>query len=372
MMLLYNYGTGIIKRGVNMSIGTTIKLYRKDKNLTQSELAELIGVSTQAVSKWETDAGLPDISQIVPLARVLEVSTDKLLGNTDVSLEKEAEEIRGQIGGINLISCPERARNLYSLASKFYNKHPDVPDIAVLALETYISLYSENEFDISNEDFLENCERYAASIFRYETVADRVFKTHYLMARAYDLCGKEEKSQSYMQNLPVVYGFRDYWEAEFAFTNKRYDIALEKIKKSFAWHARFSSRCIRLAGQIERAKNPKDSEDISLKLDEYMLRIIEAYLSGGDYLPHRQIFQKTALLVGLVSQNLRAGNRERATLHYNNLLKTVEDFSESNDNMCSRESLMFIKGDMDGSHQTSKEQLHKRILAARNEMEKYL
>ncbi len=46
-----------------MSIGTTIKLYRKDKNLTQSELAELIGVSTQAVSKWETDVGLPDIME---------------------------------------------------------------------------------------------------------------------------------------------------------------------------------------------------------------------------------------------------------------------------------------------------------------------
>lgn len=63
-----------------MSVGQMIKLCRKEKGLTQSELAELIGVSMQAVSKWETDAGMPDISQIVPLARVLGVSSDKLLG----------------------------------------------------------------------------------------------------------------------------------------------------------------------------------------------------------------------------------------------------------------------------------------------------
>ena len=75
-----------------MSIGQTIKLYRKEKDLTQSELAELIGVSTQAISKWETGSGMPDISQIVPLARVLEITTDKLLGHTDPAFEREVTE----------------------------------------------------------------------------------------------------------------------------------------------------------------------------------------------------------------------------------------------------------------------------------------
>lgn len=65
------------KGEICMSIGQTIKLYRREKGLTQSELAELIGVSMQAVSKWETNAGMPDIAQIVPLARVLEISTDE-------------------------------------------------------------------------------------------------------------------------------------------------------------------------------------------------------------------------------------------------------------------------------------------------------
>lgn len=62
-----------------MTIGKTIRKYRKMKNLTQLELAKSIGVSMQAVSKWETDVGLPNISQIVPLCKALGISADKLL-----------------------------------------------------------------------------------------------------------------------------------------------------------------------------------------------------------------------------------------------------------------------------------------------------
>ena len=214
-----------------MTIGQTIKLYRKEKNLTQSELAELIGVSTQAISKWETDSGMPDISQLIPLARVLEISTDNILGYTDLEFEKEVTELRQKFGGINFISDLNYAQELYILTSKFFNRHPDVSDIAVVALETYIELFAKGKVSISKTEFLEECERYGNSIFRYETVADRIYKTHYLMSRAYDLCGDEKKAESYLQNLPYVFGFRDYWEAEIAFADGKNDIALEKIKK---------------------------------------------------------------------------------------------------------------------------------------------
>lgn len=54
---------------------------RKHLGLTQEAVAAKLGVSCQAVSKWETGAASPDLGLIVPLARLLEVSTDALLGN---------------------------------------------------------------------------------------------------------------------------------------------------------------------------------------------------------------------------------------------------------------------------------------------------
>ena len=64
-----------------MNIGETIQRLRTERRLSQEQLAELVGVSRQAVSKWELNAALPDTDKLVPLARALGVSVDELLGN---------------------------------------------------------------------------------------------------------------------------------------------------------------------------------------------------------------------------------------------------------------------------------------------------
>ena len=64
-----------------MTIGETIQRLRTKRRLSQEQLAELVGVSRQAVSKWELNAALPDTDKLVPLARALGVSVDELLGN---------------------------------------------------------------------------------------------------------------------------------------------------------------------------------------------------------------------------------------------------------------------------------------------------
>ncbi len=63
-------------------IGLTIKRLRKEAKLSQEKLAERLGVTNQAVSKWESGQALPDITLILPLANLFGVTTDSLLGNT--------------------------------------------------------------------------------------------------------------------------------------------------------------------------------------------------------------------------------------------------------------------------------------------------
>ena len=62
------------------NLGTNIRRFRKNKGYTQEELAGLLGVTPQAVSRWESEAGLPDVSMIVPIAQTLGITTDALLG----------------------------------------------------------------------------------------------------------------------------------------------------------------------------------------------------------------------------------------------------------------------------------------------------
>lgn len=64
---------------MNETIGSRIAKYRKAKGMTQEALANEMGVSAQAVSKWETDTSCPDISALPRLCKILGISTDELL-----------------------------------------------------------------------------------------------------------------------------------------------------------------------------------------------------------------------------------------------------------------------------------------------------
>lgn len=59
--------------------GQFIKTIRKEKNLTQREVAERLSISEKTVSKWETGNGLPEVSLMLPLCELLEISVNELL-----------------------------------------------------------------------------------------------------------------------------------------------------------------------------------------------------------------------------------------------------------------------------------------------------
>ena len=67
---------------MSVSIGDNIRVLRIKAGMTQSRLAERLGVTDQAVSKWETGAASPDLSLIVPLTRLFGVTADALLAST--------------------------------------------------------------------------------------------------------------------------------------------------------------------------------------------------------------------------------------------------------------------------------------------------
>ena len=64
--------------------GTTIKSLRESKGLTQLQLADIIGVSSKTISKWETAKGLPDISLVEPLSQALGVSIMELMSGETI------------------------------------------------------------------------------------------------------------------------------------------------------------------------------------------------------------------------------------------------------------------------------------------------
>jgi len=76
-----------------MNFGETIKKLRRQKDMTQEQLSEYLNISTQAVSRWETNSSLPDITLIPMIANIFDVSADVLLGIDITAKEKRIQEI---------------------------------------------------------------------------------------------------------------------------------------------------------------------------------------------------------------------------------------------------------------------------------------
>lgn len=72
-----------------MQIGDVIRKYRKERNMTQEEMAYRLGVTTPAVNKWEKGNTYPDITMLAPIARLLNITLDELLSFQERITEEE-------------------------------------------------------------------------------------------------------------------------------------------------------------------------------------------------------------------------------------------------------------------------------------------
>lgn len=75
-----------------MTIGDVIKKYRKNKGMTQEEMAVRLGVTAPAVNKWERGNTLPDVALLAPIARLLGITTDELLSFKDDLTDEEISQ----------------------------------------------------------------------------------------------------------------------------------------------------------------------------------------------------------------------------------------------------------------------------------------
>ena len=83
-------------------IGKYISIKRKDKNLTQAEFAEKLGVSDRSVGNWENGRNMPDLSLFKPICEILDISINELLSGEDIKEEKYQEKLEENI--INTIN----------------------------------------------------------------------------------------------------------------------------------------------------------------------------------------------------------------------------------------------------------------------------
>lgn len=136
---------------MKLNVGERIRKFRRERDITQDELAQAVGITSQSVSKWERGDGYPDIELLPPLARFFGVTVDELLGN-----DRTDEIIDGYMKKSNTYRTNgDRAADL-ELWEKAYAEFPD--DLRVIEMLA-VSLGNGKNPDEDNKRVVSLCEQ---------------------------------------------------------------------------------------------------------------------------------------------------------------------------------------------------------------------
>lgn len=152
---------------MKLNIGETIKRLRKEREITQEEFAEVLGVSCQSVSRWENNSCYPDIELIPVIAAFFGISTDKLMG-VDEATEKKAvdqylTDFQKAISRGDIDECIRIAR---CGVAEFPNNY-------ALLNKLMYALFVSTSDDADIPDWKENMEKYDAEIV---SLGERIVK----------------------------------------------------------------------------------------------------------------------------------------------------------------------------------------------------
>lgn len=212
------------------TMGQIIRRLRKEKGFTQEELAEQLGITFQAVSKWENGTGMPDISQVVPIARLLGVSTDTLFGVSSSNDPEEISKIMKEAQ--SFISKPlttEKLLKKYRTLQEGIKQHPNNISLLLQCLETGLPLaYPESPEDNAlycvehAETIYHECTQYARCVITYSKNISDTMRAHMIMVMLHSAHGNFSKAKFHVEQFPyradfnihVMYGYYAHWKKD--------------------------------------------------------------------------------------------------------------------------------------------------------------
>ena len=257
---------------MSLSMGQTIKKLRKERNLTQEELAEQLNVTFQAISKWENETGMPDISQVVPLASVFGISTDVLFGTFGTSDEEEVKKILDSAYRLNENGETDVKRR-YAELQDGLKKYPNNIWLLFNCLESGNALCYHSGYDKQHgEEIYPECVRMANLVITYSKEINDVLRAHMIMVILHSAYGNDEKAWEHVKNFPERVDMSAHvMSAYIAHNEMNYIDEAEYCKRDILYHyvAMFES-----IAQLGEAYRLMKKYDDALKQFEMIFDII--------------------------------------------------------------------------------------------------
>ncbi len=272
---------------MNETMGKIIRRLRKEQNLTQDELAERLNVTPQAVSRWENETGLPDISQIVPLSRVLGVSTDVLFGtagtNDNAEVRRIIKEADSKLTRPLTVECMKQYYDTLTDALQLY---PDNIILLMNCIEAGLSLaYPDNDtYDSScGEEIYRECVREARIILASDASPTDILRTHMIMVMLHSAYGNFGEAWIHIEKFPYRADMTIHqMEAFYCHWKKDYRTEAEACEYGFENSLEATlNTLVELSRTYMELNQPNDAAEVL----EYAVKLIDITAGNEEILP---------------------------------------------------------------------------------------
>lgn len=256
-----------------MKIGEQIKRLRKERNMTQEQLAEKNGISFQAVSKWENDISLPDVATLPIIAGFFGVSMDTIF---DYDAEKNAEKA-------------------LEIAKQTWTLRESNPELGKSIIFEGLKQYPENDILLENLLYLTESpdEIIDIALRTISATKDNSIKYDALrfLASAYKQKGSMDEAKAALEQIPELY-FTRLSEMAYILTGEEKRIAAEK--------QRGNSIEILVEMQARIAEDMVDKGELANAKNEYKraLDLLDLFNASAAWDSYRTFLKKKIQEIG--------------------------------------------------------------------------
>jgi len=259
---------------MKLLISEKLRHYRRQRNLTQEEVAAHLGISYQAVSKWERGEGYPDITLLPALANYFGITVDELIGMNEIGSRACYDEINRIWAANNRKGNEEHNAALHQQnADMMREALKTYPNDALLLVQLSTSLEKLNGTPEEKQALLCESIRLQEQILRGEDSEVRS-ATLFNICFAYQRAGEHAKALAAAQKLPNLYKTRESALVSLATGEDRHTAALTALAP-LAYLIRLHLNALAETEQNERW-NEKIQQILSILFDEITLEEAQA------------------------------------------------------------------------------------------------
>ena len=255
-----------------MSFGKIIKKLRREREMTQEQLAETLSISPQAVSRWENDMAMPDISLIAPLCNLFNVTSDELL---EIDLLQKQKHIKAICDEADKYSHRGYSNEARTILENGLKKYPDNIDLIYQLM--FLSFWQRN--DTGNSKYIDEAIKWGEQILERSTEDHQRHGAIQILCYVYRAAERIDDAVKLAKSMPLLCESQECLFSRIYAGNRAYEAKQNEIHSLFQ---QLSNSLFSLQTKLDSGEWSYTQDEYALLLDK-RIALLNLFFEKGDF-----------------------------------------------------------------------------------------